>query len=67
MLGLSLGIGFTYGWTRQAIAQIQLMEQTLALAHPQLNLVVFLQTSRQGFTIPQVGIQARLTWRLAQP
>ena len=67
MLGLALRIGFGHRRTRQSIAQLQLMKQPLALAHPQVNLGVLLQAPRERFPIPQMDVEARLGWGLAQP
>lgn len=67
MLCLALRISLAHCRARQPITQFQLMKQSLALAHTQVNLVAILQTPSERFSIPQIGVDARLDRGVAQP
>ena len=66
MPGLALRIGPPHCRTRQPVTQVQLMKQPLTLTRAQLNLIAGLQALRQGFAIPQIGLQSGLVRGLAQ-
>ena len=67
MFRLLLGIGFGDQGAAQPIAGIHQPEETLALTNTQVDLVMFLQTRRETFSVPEIGIHAKSSRRLPHP
>jgi hypothetical protein len=51
---------------RFAQAETQLPEQALTLAHSQMDAILPLDPSGQGFAVPQIAPQTRASWHLPQ-
>ena len=51
---------------RFAQAETQLPEQALALAHSQVDAILSLDPSGQGFAVPQIAPQTQGSWHLPQ-
>jgi len=52
---LGLGVQARHHWPGLPVPELELVEQALALAHPEGHIALPLQESRQRLPVPQVG------------